>query len=280
MVNGQWQAGMFTGGAGFQEPLATLNPGDTNPRVFYKVTSGGWQMLASPINGDLAAGTPIPGSELSKGSERWVPNKNQVIFTEEFIDSAGVNERQVFLWDGDSNTTTQLTFDPTRKDAVWMWQAPEFNGDYVFMAAVNSSFVEFWHKNPGATTPDTTWVPFSAAPAPAGAPQYVESPEPFVYEGQSYVFYVRSTDSNPESVTVPTEIWLTSLNGTVNRQISDPNQTGVIRIDPEWFVTSQGPYIYYNRRAVAASGSGSGGLTQGVWRSSTGLGPQANGKKE
>lgn len=218
-VNGIWQGGLFPGGAGYQEPLGTLNPGDPNPKLFYKVTTGGWQMLASPVNRNLSLGTPIPGSEFSKGSERWVPGKNQIIFTEEFLDASGVNERQVFLYDGDSDTTHQLTFDAGRKDAAFMWQAPEFNNAYVFFTAVNSETIQFYRPSSGGGGDPATaqWEVLATAPIPEGAPVYVNSPEPFTYQGQSYVFYLRSASSDPTDTSAPTQTWLTSMNGDINR---------------------------------------------------------------
>ncbi len=274
-INGVWQGGLMPGGAGYQEPLGTQNPDDPNPKLFYKVTTGGWQMLASPVNRNLTQGAPIPGSEFSKGSERWVPGKNQVIFTEEFIDAAGVQERQVFLYDGDSDTTHQLTFDPGRKDAAFMWQAAELNNAYVFFAAVNSATIQFYRPTADGADPALAqWEPLAAAPIPQGAPKFVNSPEPFTYQGHSYVFYLRSASSDATDTTAATETWLTSMNGQINRQISDPSITGRLRADPEYFITEQGPYIYYNRFMVAAPGVPV--KSEGIWRSSTGLGPQAN----
>jgi hypothetical protein len=274
-TQGVWQGALMPGGAGYQEPAGTQNPNDPDPRLFYKVNTGSWQMLASPADANLAAGTPIPGSNLSKGSERWVPGQNEVIFTEEFLSRSGVKQRQVFLYDGKSNTTQQLTSDSGTKDAAFMWQAPEFNNAYVFFAAVNSQTIRFYRQiSVGADPAQSQWQAIATMPIPAGAPKYLNSPEPFTYQGHSYVFYLRSTSTDPTDPTVPTQTWLTSLNGDINRQISDPAVSGRVRIDPEYFITEQGPYIYYNRRLTVAE-PGDTVKSEGIWRSSTGLGPQA-----
>jgi hypothetical protein len=42
-------------------------------------------------------------------------------------------------------------------------------------------------------------------------------------------------------------------------------------MDPEYYITAQGPFIYYNR--FQAQGPASPGNSEGVWRVDTGLGP-------
>ena len=52
------------------------------------------------------------------------------------------------------------------------------------------------------------------------------------------------------------------------------NDTSVfrLRLDPEFFITAQGPFIYYNR-LVPATADFPDGINDGVWRVDTGLGP-------
>jgi hypothetical protein len=158
----------------------------------------------------------------------------------------------VFLYDGQSNSTSQLTFDATGKEAVFMWQAPELNNAYVFFTVVGtptSNVVAFYRQMPNSTD----WTAFATIHTPSGAPPFVISPEPFVYNGKSYVFMVRSTSSDSTDMTVPTEIWLASMDGTFNQRLSDPSISEV-RSDPEYFITDQGPYIYFNRYVPAIKG--------------------------
>jgi hypothetical protein len=48
-----------------------------------------------------------------------------------------------------------------------------------------------------------------------------------------------------------------------------------VRLDPEYFITAQGPMIYYNR-LVPATDTYPDGINDGVWRIDTRLGPPRN----
>ena len=70
------------------------------------------------------------------------------------------------------------------------------------------------------------------------------SPEPFVYQGQSYAFMGLAVPPNNFS----SEIWFVNLNELrpFMRRLDDPTLFKA-RMDPEAFVTELGPFIYYNR---------------------------------
>jgi hypothetical protein len=97
----------------------------------------------------------------------------------------------------------------------------------------------------------------------------VWSPEPFVYNGKSYVYMVRNTSAKSISLRSPTQVWVASMDGSYNVQVSDPSVTNVVRSDPEYFVTSTGLYIYYLRYSVGTATKPS--QPQGVWRSNSGI---------
>jgi hypothetical protein len=125
------------------------------------------------------------------------------------------------------------------------------------------------------TVGSSAWTAFQTIAVPSGAPAYIYKPTPFVYNNKSYFFMERLGESNPEDFTYPTQIWVASLDGTINQQVSNPSLSEV-RNDPKWYATAQGVFIYYNVYTVASLGVGTQSL--GVWRSNSTI-PLANASK-
>ncbi len=269
LKNGIWSGDFLPNGMGLIEPMGSLDSGDPDPRIAYRVGTGGWQMYTRQLNASTQQ--MVPNSAISKGSERWVPGNRSLIFTQSFVDGKGAQQRQVFLYNFDSQVTEQLTFDQGNKGASFMWQAPEFGGAYVFFTVVNSTTLRMYRQIYNAADHQYEWTVIGKVSNLPGASQYISSPEPFIYKGKSYIFYVRSSSAATSNVTVPTQIWLASLSGAVDKEITDPAITDRVRIDPEYFITTQGPYIYYNRYTLATPEMPA--ASEGIYRSSTGITP-------
>jgi hypothetical protein len=148
--------------------------------------------------------------------------------------------KQVHTYNFDSHLSEQLTFDEGDKSASWMWQAPEFNNEFVLSTVLDTK-VRIYRKLPGS---DGTmiWTAIRTIDPP---PSYkIYSPEPFVYNGKSYVFLALGL----LAYDFPSEIWIANIDATNPdmRRIS-ADQPLRVRADPEVFITSLGPRIYFNR---------------------------------
>jgi len=110
--------------------------------------------------------------------------------------------------------------------------------------------------------------------APPATP-FIASPESFVHNGKSYIAFQVSASASTTDFKVPTQIAITGIDPAVPtfRMLTADSTVGHVRLDPEYYITTQGPFIYYNRY-VAATSAGPGKL-EGVWRVDTGLGPPA-----
>lgn len=150
-----------------------------------------------------------------------------------------------------------------------MLPAPEYQGAYVMMTKVNGYLMKFYTQQLNPKTQRLQWTPVSTIDIPAGAPKYVWSPEPFVYNGKSDVYMVRNASAKSISLRMPTQIWVSAMDGSYSAQVSDPNVTNVVRSDPEYFETASGLYIYYLRYSVGTATRPS--QPQGVWRSKSGI---------
>jgi hypothetical protein len=269
-VKGKWKGGVLPHTVGFGEPIGNLSGTDAAPPVaFRNLTAAGFQLYLQDVTGQAVA-TKIPNTIQSSGSDRFVPGLSELIYTEPVV-SGSNSYHQVFTYDYDAKTTTQLTTAPYNAGPVFMFQAPELNNDYSFFTVLNEQRIVFYREVTSRSGGPSTWTPVSQITNPPGAPPYIWSPEPFSYKGKTYIFYQRSTNPDPEDFSTPSQIWIASMDGTINKQISDPTVTNVFRSDPEFFITSsQGPQIYYNRYSLTTKGSPYQSL--GVWRCDAGLG--------
>lgn len=262
--DGTWSHRMLAPSLRRNAPYSSHDPGDPLPRISYIDPSGNhyWRDLREPSSEAM-----IPLMPKSRRSVRFVSGARDVVYA---MAVDGVS--QVFLYSLDEGTTTQLTFDDGDKDLYsvpWSWNAPEFDNDRVLATVVDGNELRIYRESDGANGEPPGWnlVYRVYTPLHGG----ITSPEPFVYNGKSYVVF---SGSKPPS-TEPTAIFLATIDPAAPMLVQiTPDLPWRIRRDPEIFVTSSGPYIYYNRLETSGS-SFCIPCNEGVFRSYTGLPPPA-----
>jgi hypothetical protein len=276
MVTGVWDAGIVDGGLMKQSPAGTLDVDDPAPRMNYQDYAKNklyWRIADDPSSERLL---PI-SDQTGGGSRRWVPGTHMVIFSGAAPpDANGVVYQQVFLYDTDTDQLEQLTFDAVTKWGGFMWRAPEFNNEYVFFTVAGRTRLSIYRYIMGVDRV-MRWTVINSIQMPAQLP-YIWSPEPFVHNGRSYVFFQLSSSSQANDLSVPTQIAMTGIDPTRQsfRMLTNDSNVRRVRMDPEYFITAQGPYIYYNRYVPAANGNPV--VNDGVWRVDTKLGPALPGQ--
>ena len=156
----------------------------------------------------------------------------------------------------------QVTTDGGTKTAAFMWQSPEYAGEYIFFTLIDEKFLGIYRKLDEDGDGAYEWTRVQEIDPPGL--DFIWSPEPFVFRNKSYIAMVTSPTDDQRDLSVPTEIWLADLNpsDTLYRRLSDDRD--LVRKDPELFVSRQGPYIYAQ---VGANGN------PDIHRMDTGLGP-------
>ncbi|MCJ0826575.1 hypothetical protein MQC88_11540 [Luteimonas sp. 50] len=243
-------------------PYASHDPGDPAPRISYVDARGNhyWRDLF-----DASSETAVPQFPKSRLSMRFVEGARAAVFA-----APVEGTPQVFMQWLDSDTPKQLTFDDGSKDlhtVPWGWRAPEFDGDFVIATVADDTELRIYRRRAGSRGEDATWELVRSARTPRNG--VINSPEPFVHEGKSYVVF---SATSPPGI-YPTVVYLASIDPAAPSLVQlTPDLPRRIRRDPEVFVASDGPYVYYNRLTMEGGGYCLA-CNEGVYRSHTGLPP-------
>jgi hypothetical protein len=271
MIDGSWLAGVVDGGLRMQAPAATLDLDDPAPRMNYQDFAKKkvyWRVVDDPSSETLM---PI-AEQTGGGSRRWVPGTRKVIFSGSAPpDPDGVVYQQVFVYDTDTDELEQLTFDPVTKWGAFMWPAPEYDNELVFFTIYGRTNLAVYRLLAGDGG-ETSWEVANMIPMPAKLP-YAWSPEPLLYGGRSFIFFQVSSSAAANDMSVPTQLAITGIDPAKPslRMLTNDSNTRRVRMDPESYITANGPYIYYNRYVPSTPTRQV--KNDGVWRVDTYLGP-------
>jgi hypothetical protein len=263
---GTWSYRFLAANLRRNAPYGSKDSGDTAPRISYVDPQGNhyWRNLFDGSSESL-----VPWYPASFRSMHFVNGARAAVFVAP-VD--GVS--QVFRYWLDTKVLEQVTFDDGDKDihsVPWMWQAPEFNNEFVLSTLVNDVELRIYRQPDSPSGVPGPWSMIYSATAPQGG--LLNSPEPFTYNGKSYVFMAATIP--PKNY--PEAIFLSNIDAVqpMFRQLTvDTPQR--MRNDPEVFITDSGPYIYYNRFDPAVDPSGPpncAACSEGVYRTYTGLLP-------
>ncbi len=270
MVNGAWTISILSG-RGRVSPDATKNPSDPDVYINYVSAPKGklyWRKLS-----DIDTEHELPISNLTDGnSRRWVPDTHKILFQGHDPNDPLVLRDQMFTYDIDTDTVEQLTFNPLGVLGGMMWRAPEFKNEYVFFTMVKERRqILVYRKLPGADKV-MRWTIVKTIDAPV-ALNYFFSPEVFVHNGRSYIFATVSSAAAFYDRTVPNQLAISGIDPLRldSRLVTNDTATPRLRLDPEYYITAQGPFMYYNRLVPETATHPA--VNDGVWRVDLGLGP-------
>lgn len=270
-VGGTWMTATLPGSLGRASPAATLDLADTDPRINYVTTEKtAWYFRKSSA---LGVEIELPLSSLSNGNaRRWVPDTRKILFQGHDPNDPQILRDQMYIYDTDSGELEQLTFHPQGVVGGMMWRAPEFKNEYVFftMAKFRQQILVY-RKIPGADRV-LRWTIVKTISAPAALPFFF-SPEVFTHNRRSYIFTEASSTSKFFDRTVPNQIAISGVDPLRQdaRLLTNDSGTPRLRLDPEYLITAQGPFIYYLRLIPETDTHPAG--NDGVWRVDTQLGP-------
>ncbi len=271
MVGGVWTTTVLPNSAGRASPAATLDGTDPDPRVNYVDTAKTAWYMRKFSQPDVEITLPL--SSLSNGNaRRWVPGTRKILFQGHVPGDPQLLRDQIYTYDTDSGELEQLTSHPQGALGGMMWRAPEFKNEYVFftMAKFRQQILVY-RQLPGADRV-LRWTIVKTIDAPPALP-YFFSPEVFVHNGRSYIFAEVSSSASFFDKTIPNQLAMSGVDPLRPdfRMLTNDAGTPRLRLDPEFFITAKGPYIYYNRLVPETDAHPA--VNDGMWRVDTGLGP-------
>ncbi|MEL6712836.1 MAG: hypothetical protein AAFP86_03640 [Planctomycetota bacterium] len=159
--------------------------------------------------------------------------------------AAGPEAGEVVL--GDARTGVERTvtggqglqFDP------FAWFAPEFGGATCVISVTAGTDLAVWRDTGGATFDLHAMLP----PPPGTSMRFVQSAEPFVADGRSFVSL--TLKDHPGSIytdVTESEIWIYGIDGGAERYVqrADDLGPGRIRHEAETFAGDGEVFLYYN----------------------------------
>lgn len=277
-----WIAGPIEGSAGRLLPIGSSNPNQPNPLIHYQTFPIGtepaklyWRgVYPGAVEQDML----VAGDDRAEITRRWVPGTRDIILTAPTsaitLDATPSEDwRQVFLYHTDDGTVEQLTFDEGDKYSASMWRAPEFGNEQVFAAVVGGKRLDIYRSLPMGSG-GNAWTVAKSITAPIETP-YISSPEQFVHKGTSWIVFSLSANPDQRDFTEPSLVAMSGIAPGVDnlRALTSATDPTRVRRDPEYFITANGPYIYYNRYLLQTDARPP--VNEGVFRVDTQLGPPA-----
>lgn len=273
LVDGAWSAGPVKGTSNRQNPGGTLDLDDPAPRVVYSNSARSqlfWRQVGRGTAPTGEQAIPLQYPQGTSITRRWVPGTYDIIVTAPAApDADGRIYRQVFLVRTDKKEIKQLTFDPTNKNGAFMWRAPEYGDRWVFFTVADNREILVYRKP--QTGDDVLWQVVHRVQTPEDMP-YVGSPEYFVHNGRSWVYFWLSND--PNNSTAPSQIAMAGIDAQAPLRVLTADLPGQdhSRRDPEHYVTAEGPQLYYIRMQLPTATTPF--AYTGIHRVDTGLGPR------
>jgi hypothetical protein len=278
---GIWAPAFFPGaiGTGNSSNLPEGSQCNSDPvaLAMYKNFATPFQMFTEPVT--TAAGTqPTLAPIQSNGiGERFIPCTHQLTFQAD-APSGNFTFQQVFWYDIDSQVVEQLTTDQTTKYSGFMFRAPDFGDNFIMIALANHSTMQVYEQT--GTNPDGSPIMslVNSIVSPDSNELFMNSSEPFIHCNptcRTYAFVTLCEDSTCQNgITHPNGLGVMALdpNNPMFTVLVTQNSTPLRqRLDPEYYITPNGPYLYYNR--IVPLGTGTQYHNEGEFFIDMGLGP-------
>lgn len=223
----------FDGSNSANGPGKVLYRRRTSPLASWQVY---WLDLSNPTQE-----FQIPDVELDVSLPTWIDN-NAILYSR--YEGSTI---QLVLYNTATHLETVLTNDGGHKLGAYAWNAPEIGGELLYMVAVKTGSdpypreIRVYQMLEGAAVTFATLT----IPPEAGTHVNISSPEPFVYQGASYISLALFNNNKTEG-----SIWVFGLpierGGTPPppQRVDDPNLVA-LKLDPESYVTDSGAFVYY-----------------------------------
>lgn len=192
-----------------------------------------------------------------KPGARWVPCTHQLVFVGAAPpNSQGISYQQVFWYDIDTGVVQQLTLDSNQHAEGFLFQAPEFNDTYVLYTVTNNNEIDVYEQTGVAANGAPTFQLVNKITSIDLSEPYISETEPFINctpQCQTYIFMKLQSTPGQNNQSQPNGLAVTNISPSQPMfQVLIPQSITptVQRMNPKYFITSNGPYLYYARNTI------------------------------
>ncbi len=248
LEGGNWVAAPVEGAANGYRPIGSKDPEGFAAMIKYSVETStardqadAWQDLNPPF-----AGGEIPESPNIEAGQ-WIPGQRRLI-----VSRLVGSYYQLAVFDPDAGSLTNLTTDPSYKLVPYVINAPEFGNSPVITAFEQKQFSDRGSYDGIGVYREINgqWTRIKTIVSPDQNVSAVQSAEPFVMNGKTYVSFLAL---NPPGAFAKrrkagSQVWIASIDPArpFLRRVSGAEST-IVRSDPEPFATELGAFIFYTQ---------------------------------
>ncbi|HYP13722.1 MAG TPA: hypothetical protein VEQ63_07350 [Bryobacteraceae bacterium] len=258
-TDGSWSVRFLPGGEDKMSHIPSLDPSSSDPpKIYYGNVQGlSETSLDTAVYGWRADERPAVDHVIRRGSTpaRWAPGSDDLILMVSVKTRFGLVEK-LARFDTGTRTTEILIEDSKVRQQPFPWLAPEFDGELAISTLVHGDaaghrFIEILRR--GRTG---EWEVYREIRSPDPNYPYLDSPEPIIFRGRSYVsfaaFQAQETDRILPSGS--STIWIASIDGKFVRKVSVETRADYVtpKHEPEALAIRGGTrlVVYYNDGVV------------------------------
>jgi hypothetical protein len=163
--------------------------------------------------------------------------------------------QQVFWYDADTQTVQQVTTDSTTKTRALMFKAPELLGQpypYMMVMIASNNQLQVYQQSGVGGNGAPTFTLYNTIYSPDPTEPYMFEPKVFVHctptchtyvvVGLSHIHDSQFTQTQPNGLAVTN---IDPVNPLFKVLVPYSSQPLSQRLDPEYFITPNGAYLYY-----------------------------------
>lgn len=257
---GEWQLGFLPGSKKLARPEPSKSKINPVPKVYYTKQTRRLPNFAFGVFGwreDAESYIDIPMSEDAR-TGRWLPD-GQHLFYHKLVAQNPRRIAQLYLLNVNTSEETRITDDNLRYISIAAWNAPELDGATALLSTVSTAdedevYIKVWRQDTNGKWIDWTEIHSFIPELPD-----LDSPEPFVYKGRSYLL-ITSRTALSQNLSTESVIWVATIDPSlpsdqkIGQQIISqeyiPDAISV-KADPEVLITpNDGVWIYYLDKGV------------------------------
>jgi len=257
---GEWQLGFLPGSKKLARPEPSKTKTDPAPKIYYTKQTKKLPNFAFGVFGWREDTESYIDAAMSEDARtgRWLPD-GQHLFYHKLVAQNPRRIAQLYLLNVNTSEETRITDDNLRYISIAAWNAPELDGATALLSTVSTAnedevYIKAWRQDTNGKWIDWTEIHSFIPELPD-----LDSPEPFVYKGRSYLL-ITSRTALSQNLSTESVIWVATIDPLlpsdqrIEQQIISqeyiPNTISV-KADPEVLITPNDEvWIYYLDKGV------------------------------